>query len=40
MQRESVDICNRAHVASGLVGQMTAKNTDGLFLGDVTITDL
>lgn len=40
MQRESVDNSNRAHMASGLVGEMTAKDTDGLFLGDVTIVDL
>ena len=40
MQWESVDNSNGAHIASRLVGEMTAKDTDGLFLGDVTIAAL
>lgn len=35
-----MDNSNRAHIASGLVGEITAKDTDGLFLGDVAIVDL
>ena len=40
MQRESVDNSNHAHIASELFGEMTAKDTDGLYLDDVTIVDL